>query len=244
MRTRTFLKQQFRRLGLEVSRFNKPDSFTARRQRLLKRLEINLVLDAGASDGGFGLELRSAGYTGKIVSFEPLPAPFESLQGRLKHDATWTAFPWALGDACVETKMFVTRDDKCSSLLKPLDRQTTAYAGSAVSGTAMVQIKTLDSIYSDIRSRGDRPFLKIDTQGYEMHVLRGARKTLDSIVGLQIELSLVQLYEGNPSYTDMLNFMEECGFALFAMEPVFSNPVTDQLLQVDALFILAPGEQD
>ena len=236
MRVRTFLKHQLRRVGLEVSRFNRPDSFAARRQRLLSRLGINLVLDAGASDGGFGLELRSAGYTGRILSFEPLPGPFASLESRLKNDVHWEALPWGLGDERAEATMHVTRDDKCSSLLRPLSRHTHAYAGSIPTGGTQVRIEALDGVFADLIGSGDRPFLKIDTQGYEMHVLRGAGKSLDTLMGLQIELSLVPLYEGSPNYIDLLTYMQERGFTLVAIEPVFSDPVTDQLLQVDALF--------
>lgn len=236
MRVRTFIKHQLRRVGLEVSRFNSPYSFAARRQRLLSRLGINLVLDVGASDGGFGLELRSAGYAGRIVSFEPLPAPFASLEKRLKNDDKWDALPWGLGAERAEAKMHVTRDDKCSSLLLPLDRQTSAYAGSIPSGTTNVRIEALDSVFSNIVSEGDRPLLKIDTQGYEMHVLRGASRSLEAIYGLQIELSLVPLYECCPSYVELLRLMQEGGFTLVAIDPVFSDPATGQLLQIDALF--------
>ena len=237
MRLRTFLKHQLRRFGLEVSRFNTPDSFAARRQRLLDRHAIDLVIDAGASDGGFGLEIRSAGYQGRIHSFEPLPAPFAALKQRAHKDAGWEAHPWALGDSCTEITMYVTRDDKCSSFLQPLDRQTRAYGGSIPTGEAIVQVNTLDSAGSDIMASGKRPFLKIDTQGYEMHVLRGARESLAAIVGLQIEISLVPLYEGSPGYLEVLELTRKAGFTLVAIEPVFSDPDTDQLLQVDALFV-------
>jgi len=240
MRVRTLLKHQLRRLGLEVSRFNRPDSFAARRQRLLSRLDINLVLDAGANDGGFGLELRGAGYEGRIISFEPLPGPFASLENRLRRDARWDALPWGLGDVRTEAVMHVTRDDKCSSVLRPLDRQTHAYAGSIPTGSTRVRIEALDGVYADLVGEADRPFLKIDTQGYEMHVLRGADRSLGTLMGLQIELSLVPLYEGSSSYIELLTCMQERCFVPVAIEPVFSDPATDQLLQVDALFERSP----
>ena len=242
MRIRTLVKHQLRRLGLEVSRFNQPDSFTARRQRLLHRLGINLVLDVGASDGGFALELRSGGYSGRIISFEPLPAPFASLQDRANKDDYWEARPWGLGAEDTKAEMYVTRDDKCSSVLLPLDRQTRAYGGSTPSGRASVIIKALDDIFFDTVAAGDQPFLKIDTQGYEMHVLRGAKQSLDSIKGMQLELSLVELYEGSASYLELLRLAEANGFMLVGLEPVFSDQLTDQLLQIDALFERAKGD--
>ena len=80
------MKQQLRRVGLDVNRFNAAGSFTARRQRVLERVGVDLVLDAGASDGGFASELRDVGYPGRIVSFEPLEKPFQSLLSKAKKD--------------------------------------------------------------------------------------------------------------------------------------------------------------
>jgi len=68
---------------------------------LVRRLvqdEIDLVLDAGAHDGGFGRALRRAGYRGRIVSFEPFGGPRAGVRRAAARDLAWQVLPYALGD--------------------------------------------------------------------------------------------------------------------------------------------------
>lgn len=236
MRIRTFLKKQLRRVGLEVNRFNAAGSFTARRQRMMTRSKVDLVLDAGASDGGFATELRDAGYQGRIISFEPLKYPFRSLQAKAKKDPHWNAFPYALGNTSCTLPMNVARDDKCSSFLNPLERQTRVYSGAqSISSTSVEMYRLLD-LYGTKFESGENTFLKIDTQGYEGHVLDGAGNLLDELVGIQIELSLIPLFEGGNGYAELLRKLENRNFQLVMLEPVLIDPQTEQTLQIDAVF--------
>lgn len=236
MRIRTLLKQQFRRMGIEVTRFNAAGSFTARRQRMLLRSGVDLVLDAGASDGGFATELRAAGYGGRIVSFEPLEEPFRSLKAKAKRDGDWLAFQYALGNDTGLIPMNVARDDKCSTLLRPLERQTRVYSGAKTSSSTHVEIHRLRDLYGTKFPPGKKTFLKIDTQGYESHVLDGAAESLDEMVGIQIELSLIPLFDGGRNYSSLLGELEQRGFQPVMLEPVFIDPETEQTLQIDAVF--------
>ena len=236
MRIRTFLKQQLRRVGLEVNRFNAAGSFTARRQRMLERVGVDLVLDAGASDGGFASELRDAGYRGRIISFEPLDKPFQSLLSKAKKDNNWEVFQYALGSASEEAEMNIAKDDKCSSFLAPLERQTRVYLGAQTSSSTTVQVQRLSDLYGVQFQPGANPFLKIDTQGYEGRVIDGAGDVLDEMVGMQIELSLVPLFDGGQSYARLLQELENRKFQPVLLEPVFVDPETEQTLQVDAVF--------
>ncbi len=243
MRIRTFLKQQLRRVGLEVNRFNAAGSFTARRQRMLERAGVDLVLDAGASDGGFASELRDAGYQGRIVSFEPLEKPFQSLLRKARKDDNWDVFQYALGSAPEQAEMNIAKDDKCSSLLSPLERQTRVYSGARRASSTTVQVQRLSDLYGVQFQPGANPFLKIDTQGYEGHVIDGARNVLDKMVGIQIELSLIPLFEGGRNYTRLLQELEHRKFQAVLLEPVFVDPETEQTLQIDAVFFRRRPQQ-
>jgi hypothetical protein len=77
--------------------------------------------------------------------------------------------------------------------------------------------------------------LKIDTQGYELEVLKGALRLLERVVGLQIELSFTALYEGQPLYRSMLDWLSERGFNLWGLVPGFVEPESGRLLQCDGL---------
>ena len=83
---------------------------------------------------------------------------------------------------------------------------------------------------------GDKVFLKLDVQGYERLVLAGAKASLPRVHGLQLEMSLVPLYQGEASYTDLLGEMTALGFQLMSIEAAFRDPRSGQLLAMDGVF--------
>ncbi len=78
--------------------------------------------------------------------------------------------------------------------------------------------------------------LKIDTQGYEEQVLKGADEIISKIKGIHLELSIVPLYEGQILFEEMLNQLKEMGFALYHLSPGFKDYRTGRLLQFDGTF--------
>lgn len=99
-----------------------------------------------------------------------------------------------------------------------------------------IQIKTLDSIINDLCSKDDQIYLKIDTQGFESKVIKGAKESLKLIGTIQLEMALVPLYEEELLFGDMHKFLYEKGYSLVAIEPGFSDPKTGQQLQVDGIY--------
>lgn len=94
----------------------------------------------------------------------------------------------------------------------------------------------LDSIFQDYYQPGDRAYMKIDVQGYEKHVIEGAEAVLDSIVGVQMEVSLVPLYEEEELIGETIKSMSDKGYILMGLEPGFFDRTTGQLLQADCIF--------
>ena len=84
--------------------------------------------------------------------------------------------------------------------------------------------------------RFNRVYMKIDTQGFESKVLKGAGNSLMRIDTVQMEMSLVPLYEGEMLFNEMCMFMTEKGYSLIAIESGFSDQNTGQVLQVDGIF--------
>ena len=107
---------------------------------------------------------------------------------------------------------------------------------SAYVATETIQIKTLDALYPGYRWNGSRAFLKVDTQGFTMKVLEGGSRTLEEITGLQVEMSLVPLYEGEPLIAEVMSFLHGRGFTPIAIFPEFFDDRTGQQLQVNGLF--------
>ncbi len=79
------------------------------------------MLDVGAADGGYGTSLRSFGYGGDIISFEPQAAAFARLGETIAADARWTARHCALGPEAGEVTMNIASNSTSSSILPMLD---------------------------------------------------------------------------------------------------------------------------
>ena len=235
------IRSLVRRLGYDVIRYNARSSPVARRTQLFRHHAIDLVVDVGASSGGYRDELRSMGYAGHIVSFEPATEPYRILEERAKKDPHWETVQAALGRAPGKATLHLSQNRESSSFFQISPRHTRAYPGATYVGSEEVTIKRLDDVYEDFRGDASSTFLKIDTQGYEMEVLRGAEASLPHIAGVQVELSLVPLYEAEPSFLNLVEYLQEAGFTLMSVQPVIEDPVTGQLLQIDGLFFRSPA---
>lgn len=225
-----------RALGVDVVRYPGPASWLGNRAARLREHGIDLVIDVGANTGQCGVELRSLGYRGRIVSFEPLPAAFAGLEAVARADGDWTCHRVALGDRAGSATLVVAGNSVSSSLLPMTELHRAAAPASEPVGEARVETVRLDAIFDSIVGEARRPFLKIDTQGYELHVLEGTIGVLDRVRGLQLELSLVSLYEGAPLMADVVAWVERHRFVLTDIEPEFRDLRTDRLLQVNGLF--------
>ena len=239
MRVAHELRSLVNRIGIDVVRYPL-SSPLARTARLLEHHGVACVLDVGANDGGFATGIRGLGYRGRIISFEPLDRPFTSIRHKARNDGQWTAVHCAVGDATGEVVINVSGNDGLSSSVLPmLDAHTDVAPGSRYVDTQIVPQERLDDLLPELGVRpGDRTFLKVDVQGYEAAVLDGAadRFADGTIVGLQLELSLVPLYGGAMTYREGLDRAEALGMTLMGLDPVFADHETGQLLQADAVF--------
>lgn len=206
-----------------------------RRQAMFGARGVDLVLDVGAADGGFGRQLRQFGYAGRIVSFEPIAATYERLSAQIAGDASWTARRHALGDEAGEAEINVASNSTSSSLLPMLDTHREAEPSVDYVRTETIRIERLDDVSDEVFGSARAPFLKIDTQGFERPVLAGAEKSLPRCVGLQLELSFVPLYEGGMLVDEAISWAYDAGFHLEVIESGWASP-TGQMLQADGIF--------
>jgi FkbM family methyltransferase len=239
MNWRHLIRRQLRRLGYDLHRFNPERSPLARRKRLLQHYGIAAVLDVGANVGQFARELRDdVGYTGEIVSFEPLAAAFASLQAARRGDPSWRALHCALGAEPGTWTIHVAANSESSSLLEMLPAHRAAAPYSGTVGEERVEVRTLDGVLDGLfpDSFAGEIYLKIDTQGYEREVLRGAKRSLARIRTLQLELSLVPLYRDAPLFDEMCALLGRDGYRLVSLESGFTDARTGEMLQADGIF--------
>lgn len=239
MRVKQELRGLAQRFGVDLVRYPLHDPL-ARTVRLLKHHRVDCVVDVGANDGGFAVGIRGLGYSGRIISFEPLEHPFTSLKRKALADGNWAALQSAIGAENGEVTIHVAGNAaQSSSVLPMLDAHTDVAPSSRYVGAATVPQERLDAVLPEMGvTPRSRTFLKVDVQGYEGSVLDGAAGLFadNAIVGLQLELSLVPLYDGAMTYREGLDRAEGLGMTLMGLDPVFSDPDSGQLLQVDAVF--------
>jgi FkbM family methyltransferase len=231
-----------RRLGYELHPYPAPppvDEADRRRKHLLRSRAITLVLDVGANVGRYGESLRASGYHGRIVSFEPLSAPFAELARVSAPDPLWEARKCALGEDDGAADINVAGNVASSSLLPMGARHLQSAPQSAYVGTERIETARLDTVWDDLVGPADRVWLKLDVQGYELQALRGAEAILARVDVIQAEMSLQHLYEGDVTWRELLAWLEERGFRLAGLEPGFEDPDSGELLQADGIFVRA-----
>jgi FkbM family methyltransferase len=248
----THLKDTLRSLaeatGLEIRKTSVYTSQKLRHQLLFSQLPIDLVVDAGANTGQFVQQCRAAGYKGEIISFEPSAAAHASLLQSAAPDPLWTvADRMALGATTGEVEVNIAANSYSSSVLPMLDSHLAAAPNSAYLQKEKVPLRRLDDILADLlvdpadHLAATAPsrcvFLKLDVQGYESQVLAGAAQLLDHTLAVQLEMSLLPLYQGETLMPQMHAAMTTKGFDLWDLEPSFRDPNTGRLLQIDAIFL-------
>jgi FkbM family methyltransferase len=225
-----------RKIGYDFRRYSADNFSELKRIKIIEKQNIGLVLDIGASEGFYGKELREGGYKGRIISFEPLIESYKALQQRSSGDSQWDTFNLALGEEDGEVDMSVSGNVTSSSLLSMTDVHINALASSATIAKERINVRTLNSLIGKGISAEERIYMKVDVQGFEMFVLKGADKIFPQVQAIEMELSLAPLYQGGPLFLEMIRYLEKLGFALVSLSHVFSDAKTDQLLQVDGIF--------
>lgn len=206
--------------------------------KALKVASINVVFDIGANEGQFAREIRECGYTGDIVSFEPLSSARKKLLTFASVDPNWEVHDQsAIGDQDGEIEIHIAGNSVSSSVLPMLESHLSAAIGSAYIDSERVPISRLDLVANRYLTPESKLLIKIDTQGFEWQVLDGARETLQQACGVLCELSLVPLYDGQRLWRDIVHRLEAEGFMLWALLKGFTDPRTGQYLQMDGIFL-------
>lgn len=235
------VKNIAQKFGIQISRYNAAESQQARLLRLLIWHRIDTVIDVGANDGGYGRFLRQAGYAGNILSFEPLNQPYQRLKIAATADKAWYVAPrMALGEKSGEIEINVASNSTSSSVLPMKDLHIKAAPYSRYVGVERTRIERLDSLSHPVIDAAESIMLKIDTQGYEMPVLLGAQRLFPRIRGIQLEMSLTPLYDGQVLYRQMIDWLASKGYSIWNVIPGFIDQESGRMLQMDGIFFLTP----
>lgn len=207
-----------------------------RRVALMKRRGINLVLDVGANKGQYGQLLRNLGFRGRIVSFEPLSDAFAELQRVTATDPFWECHNIGLSDGDGTAAINVSANSYSSSFLPVSARSVQIEPGIAYVARQEAQLRRLDGMIDQIARPNEAIYLKIDTQGYELNVLKGALKALSRVRLIQLETAFFEGYQGQPLIEDIIRFLRELGYRIVAIEPGWEDSKTAEMLETDLIF--------
>ena len=196
--------------------------------------KIDLVIDVGANVGQFGDSLREDGYRGRIVSFEPIRAVYETLAAKAAKDGNWEAHHCGMGAEAGTAELHVSGLSVYSSIQNLTSAAKEHDSRMAVDHVEQIEIRTLDEVMEGMQGK---TLLKIDTQGYERQVLEGGRKTLPRMLGIMLELPVIHVYEGDWQFHESLKFMADLGFVPAQIQPVsFFGKDNASAVEFDCLF--------
>lgn len=216
-------RNMLRRVGVEVLPVRVGSSLIAMHlDRLFSTLRVSCVLDVGAQVGEYGRWLRHNGYRGDIISFEPVAASFAELEKAAARDAHWHCFNYALGAEDSVASINVSKHTVYSSF-----RQISSTAAeifgeeTRTQQSEKVEIRRLDGLLDTLPTEiTDRLYLKMDTQGWDLEVLKGAQDALRHVVALQTEVSVQPIYEDTPVLQESLAAIASYGFTPSGFFPV------------------------
>ena len=202
----------------------------------LREAGIKTIIDVGANDGLFALRINKILPEASIYSFEPIEEVYERLNSNVSGINNIKTFNFALGEQETEKDFYINEFSPSSSFLAMQDKHVEAFPYTAQNKTKKYRVHTLDNVAGKI-SLDPAVMLKLDVQGYELNVLRGAEEFLKNVQIIQAEVSFVELYKDQPLFDDVYRYLYERGFKYSGNIDQLPEPKTNQILQADAIFI-------
>lgn len=213
-----------------------------------------LIADIGAV-GGIDPRWKRFSKALEAILFEPDPRSIEGL--RAMAPKNWKVINAALGLKNELRDLHLCARDQCSSFLKPdlniLGRWPNPER-FRIEKTIKLETRSLDEVVRT-EKLGNIDFIKVDTQGSELDILRGSKQTLANVIGVEVEVEFVPIYKGQPLFADICAYLNGLGFELFDIKRCnwIRHPEVDQargqIVFGDALFLRPPecelfGEAD
>lgn len=192
------------------------------RSPFIKSLNASCIFDVGANSGEFALLARAAFPTARLVCFEPHPEAFASLNNTMRKDKHFQSFQIALGE----------NDERGLMHLDPFSPNSSFFRRSSKSIPQQLQIQKLDSYVAMITIE-DRTILKLDVEGYELAILKGAEKFITQTDYIYIECRTTDPI--GCTFSEIYAFLFQRGWEYQgAYDSVYTK--TGKLLYFDALF--------
>jgi FkbM family methyltransferase len=234
-----FIIEQSLKINLVLEKFfgvrlirRKPTFYDAK-SYLLRLVKPGLVIDGGANQGQWALEILKISPHLRIISFEPTPLAFEILKKRSQGRKTWEVVNAALGnyEGVIEMNL-ASNDGQSSSILEP-SSHLIHYPQVKFNKIVNVPVVKLDTF--PLNYTGPI-YLKLDVQGAEGIALEGARHLLKDVIVIELEIAIDRPYIGQMDFAETVGKLHKLGFSVFSI----SDPIRDRngfTMFVDGIFV-------
>jgi FkbM family methyltransferase len=243
------IKRLFNNMGIDIVRYdrravkeqgqlNGPENYyvtEGKRFQWLKEYNFKTIIDVGANEGQFAGKISTIFPEAQIHCFEPLQQDFDNLKNNFRGRSNVSVYNFGLSDVNQEKQIFRNEYSPSSSLLEMLDLHKSNFDYAVKVEPETIQLKVLDEV---LPRPLPRPLLiKIDVQGYEMYVLKGAENVIQQADVCIIETSFYPLYNGQPLFEDIYHYFLQRGFRYAGNVEQLMAPSDNKVLQADAVFI-------
>jgi len=207
-----------------------------------------VIVDVGAS-GGMHERWRKLGSNVKAILFEPDPNEFKKLvETQSKNSVVINS---ALAEGSETVKFHLCKKQEVSSTYIPNKFVLDKYEDSDrfdIEKTITLEADSMNNLLLN-ENISEIDFMKIDTQGSELDIIKGASNFYENLVGLEVEVEFLELYQGQPLFSEVNSFIESKGFTLIDLKRYFwkrsakkysSNK--GQLIFADALYLKEPED--
>lgn len=208
-----------------------------KRIKYIDFIQPDAIMDIGANIGMSAESyLNIAKFKEPIYSFEPVSHLYKALEANARTFENWYPIKKGIGDFNEKQIIHVSGGHGgASSILTMTDELEKIAPDMKVFKEEEIEIVTLTDFYIQNNLEFKKIFLKIDVQGYESNVLKGAEPILDKVAGMKIELSIIKQYKEEKDIFELLPYLLNKGFSVYTIEEGWRNPQTNELLQVDII---------
>lgn len=245
------IRALLRRAGYELRRISSPatsapalepgsDAWWQQTQRgdnraWLEHLRCRTVVDIGASVGDFSATALSLFPDAVVHAFEPLADSYAQLAQRFAGNPRVKSYPVALGAASGARPLFRNAFAPSSSLLPMAATHVRNFPFTADARPEQVRIERLDEALP-AEDVAEPLCIKLDVQGYEGAVIDGGERIFARAAVLIVEMSMEELYEGQPLFDALYRRLHALGFDYAGNLAQLLSPEDGRVLQVDAIF--------
>jgi len=207
-------------------------------KKILQYHKVNCVIDIGANKGQYGDFMRKqVDYHGRLISFEANEDVCINLKSFTSNDNLWDTYNIALGSRNETLPFNIMKKDTFSSFHSPTTEFTDKYSTDNETAQSIpVKVQRLDEFINQYLPSFENIYLKIDTQGHDLEVIKGCADVISKITAIQLEISSLRIYEDTPSMSQTLAFLQKIGFDVCGLFPI-SVDRWNRIIEYDGVFI-------